>query len=512
MTQSPPLAGPFRRPPHKDGLAPTPETRELVASQVSALLAATPSYHALDADDRERLAARLVHIGAYAAECLRELCWQSEQLGQTPVVRRRASFSAPVARAQKANADLQPSAASQIARITQQTLRAVAFPTFVADLIRGTFDAIVKTSTQQMESFMALVENVSKTVDQFMADNISDFQARDWLKQRYPEHIDVRNGMAIVRDGADDRPLPAFQRDLNLAGPLSSLDDGAIEETLVPAARRRLAESRLQMLSTLVLMGVNRIVVTGGKIRATMGFHIDTTDRAREEQASDFDFRTAVAGSFGFGPWSASASMSISYVSSTRSSSDAEINTETDLTGEVELHFKSDYFPVQKFASGSTISTIRGNTAVPEANTLETASPLGAGVPAAGGTVERYTSPRSRRSAPAQSTMRPIGAPLPEARKPVAPDPAPPRKEADGATSGGEAHAPEGTPPGAASGKDAAPPAEAPSGDAASPPADGPDGAARKAPPHAEPGPGEKPAKKAAGKAAETADDWSRAP
>jgi len=79
-------------------------------------------------------------------------------------------------------------------------------------------------------------------------------------------------------------------------------------------------ESRLQMLSTLVLMGVNRIVVTGGKIRATMGFHIDTTDRAREEQASDFDFRTAVAGSFGFGPWSASASMSISYVSSTRSS------------------------------------------------------------------------------------------------------------------------------------------------------------------------------------------------
>ena len=104
MIQPSLLAGPFRRPPQPSGLAPTPETRELVQSQVSALLAATPSYHALDAADRERLCERLVHIGAYAAECLRELCWQSEQLGQTPVMRRRESFNAPVVRAQAANA------------------------------------------------------------------------------------------------------------------------------------------------------------------------------------------------------------------------------------------------------------------------------------------------------------------------------------------------------------------------------------------------------------------------
>lgn len=532
MTQPALLAGPFRRPPNKDGLAPTPETRELVQSQVSALLAATPSYHDLAAPDRERLGERLVHIGAYAAECLRELCWQSEQLGQTPVMRRRESFTTPV-RTLKASADLKPSAANQIARITQQTLRAVAFPTFVADLIRGTFDAIVKTSTQQMESFMALVENVSKTVDQFMADNISDYQARDWLKQRYPEHIDVKNGMAIPREGGEDKPLPAFQRDLNLKSRLGSLDESSIEETLVPAARRRLAESRLQMLSTLVLMGVNRIVVTGGKIRATMGFHIDTTDRAREEQASDFDFRTAVAGSFGFGPWSASASMSISYVSSTRSSSDAEINTETDLTGEVELHFKSDYFPVQKFATGSTIDTIRGNTAVPEANALGDVNPLGSGVPAPGGTVARYTSPKSRRSAPAPSTMRPIGTPLPEAKKPVAPDPAPPRKDAQPAPTGGEAPAPDatGAPTDASPAHDSAPPPDAtsPAPDATSPPPDAtsppPDAAS---PPPADKPPGkhgentsDKPVAKTSGKptarkagagTAALADDWGRVP
>jgi hypothetical protein len=415
-----PLEGGFATPPSPDGIVPTPATQRLVASQVDALLAAAPSYHNLSGSDRDALRRGMVRIASYAAECLRDMCWQSNTLGQTPVVRRKTTF----ARAQTSN--FRPSAASQVARVTRETLRAVAFPTFVADLIRGTFNAVVQTSIQQMESFVQMIANVSKTVDQFMADNISDFQARDWLAARYPEHIRIHEGMATVREGTEDRPAPSFARDLNLPGEIS-LDDSTIEETLVPAARRRLAETRLQMLSTLVLMGVNRIVITGGKIRATMGFHIDTTDRAHEEEASDFDFRTAAAGSFGFGPWSASASLSISYVRSTRATSDAELNVDADLTGEVELHFKSDYFPVERFANQATLGAIRGNTAAPEANPLPPSTtppdPLGSGVPEAGGTVGRYTSSRSRRRQPAAPSLPPIGSPRPEQRRPDEPDP-----------------------------------------------------------------------------------------
>ena len=39
-----------------------------------------------------------------------------------------------------------------------------------------------------------------------------------------------------------------------------------IEAQLVPAAKRRLAAGRQQLLSTMVLMGINRIVVTDGSI------------------------------------------------------------------------------------------------------------------------------------------------------------------------------------------------------------------------------------------------------
>jgi hypothetical protein len=161
----------------------------------------------------------------------------------------------------------------------------------------------------------------------------------------------------------------------------------------------------------MVLMGVNRIIVTGGKIRATMAFHIDASERSHEEHASDFDFRAAAAGSFGFGPWSASLSTSVSYVSSSRSSNDGEINVATDLTGEVEIHFKSDYFPVERFALPGNIGAIQANTPNPAGN------PLG-DTPATGQTVQAPAMPKHEKPA---TLLPPIGTPLPEAKMPVKP-------------------------------------------------------------------------------------------
>jgi len=174
-----PLSGPFHTPPSPRALEPTPATRELVRSQVDALLAATPSYHELARDDQRALTTNLVNVAGYAAECMRDICWQSEKLGQVPVVRRRESL----VRAQEAG-QFQPSAANQIGRVTQETLRAIAFPTFVADLIHGTFNAITSSNLKQMEAFTTLLENVGRTVDSFMQSSVSDDQARAWLRDR----------------------------------------------------------------------------------------------------------------------------------------------------------------------------------------------------------------------------------------------------------------------------------------------------------------------------------------
>ena len=108
----------------------------------------------------------------------------------------------------------------------------VNFPAFVADLMKGVFDAIVKASIDQMKAFAKLIAAVAKSVDQFRDQNISDNQARDFLTEQIPD---------LKLDPPKLRAKP-------------------------PAGR--LATRRQQLLATMVLMGINRVVVTDGRIRA----------------------------------------------------------------------------------------------------------------------------------------------------------------------------------------------------------------------------------------------------
>ena len=417
-TLAPPraLPAPFDEQANPSGILPAASTRHLVHGQVRAMLAEAPAFRQLDTSDRHALEHHMVKIAGYAAECLRDDWLQSERLGQRPVkISRPAEHDQATAVALSAADEFRPAAADQVARITGATLEALSFPEFVADLINGSFTAIVQSSIQQMEAYTRLLEDVSKTVDQFMADNITDNQARDWLVQRYPTHIRLADGEPVLEaaEGADEAAPPTWREQLGLNQDVEAGDADAYEEILVPAARRKLAQNRLQMLSMMVMMGIHRIIVTGGKIRATMSYSVDTTDRAAQQRASDFDFRSSVAGSVGFGPWSASASVSVGYVNSNRNQSESELNVSAQLTGEVEIHFKSDVFELNRFMDDRGASAIQNNTPVPENN-----PPWGSSIPA--------------REAPARTTpaaVRPIGemptapaAPVPPtAVTPVAP-------------------------------------------------------------------------------------------
>jgi hypothetical protein len=373
-----------------------------VESQVYALLTSSPNYHGLSMAQQKQMRDDLVKIATYSAALVQDDWAISKKLGQTPLLREQTIFaplahavgqdSAPLARptAQEAPPadEFNPRAASQVARITRDTLNAVAFPTFVADLIKGTFQAIVNASIQQMEAYGQLLANVAKTVDQFMAENITDNQARDYLVGRYPGHfrLEVSDKAARLRvhDKADDQPKPNFKADLNLPEDVD-LDDDLAEEKLVPAARRQLAQSRHSMLSTMVLMGINRIVVTSGRIKATMGFHIDAKDHGRVETASEFDWQNVTKARFGYGggllgsifggpSGGIETRNTVAYVSSTKKDSSDDLNVNADLTGEVELKFKSDYFPMERFAKPEMLALIQGHTPNPVANAPVTGS------------------------------------------------------------------------------------------------------------------------------------------
>jgi hypothetical protein len=59
----------------------------------------------------------------------------------------------------------------------------------------------------------------------------------------------------------------------------------------------------------------------------------------------------------------------VTYVSSTKKDSSDELDVHADLTGEVELKFKSDYFPMERFANPQMMAMIQGYTPNPAANT-----------------------------------------------------------------------------------------------------------------------------------------------
>ena len=395
-----PLPGPFMA---QDGpeMATPAAVEALAAGQVKALLESAPAFYQLAPATRERMTEDLRKISSYTAALIHDDWSQSRKLDQTPLVRARRVVKGAVTPApsriatggparslaegfiQTEEGTFTPVAASNVAQITEDTLNAIAFPTFVADLIKGTFQAIVDASIQQMEAYAELLSNVAKTVDQFMSDNVSDNNARDWLVGAYPQSVqlDTSSGQPVVRarPGADGSAnQPDFRRDLNLSEDVS-LDDQTVEEVLVPAARRRIAQSRQQTLATMVLMGMNRIVVTRGRIKAGMGFRIDSTDRSRSEHASNFETKHESQMKYGWflSPVSASVRNSVTYVSSSKKNSESEIDVQADLTGEVDLQFKSDYFPLERFATTGVIAQIQQNTPNPGANKPVTGATAG---------------------------------------------------------------------------------------------------------------------------------------
>ena len=161
---------------------------------------------------------------------------------------------------------------------------------------------------------------------------------------------------------------------LRLAFGLSSEDSVPTTgdpENLVPLARSSLARNRQQMLSTMVMLGLQRIVIESGRLHASMRFHIDTRSAAQADAGSQFDLRntTSASGSFGYGPWGASASMTntIGYVSTQKTQTTEEMNTDLNLDSSVELVFKTDYLPLDRLAGRDQVDRIKVNTLNPEA-------------------------------------------------------------------------------------------------------------------------------------------------
>ncbi len=252
-----------------------------------------------------------------------------------------------------------PAGTEVIGQRARAALEAVDFPSFVAELINGTFQAIVDATAQQIREYAKLVASIAQTVDQFARENVSPNQVRFALAERHPQDLVVvvpsagsTGSPKLKPRRKDDADSPAWLEQYKLAG--QELTEELAEGALLEAGRMGMAEERMQTLATMVLLGVNRIVIQDGQIKARLQFHatareavkVDLTDNAAAVQSGIASRDTGSSGG---------VSTKVSTVSV---NAQADVAIKANLVGEVAIRFRSETFNLERFADSQAIELI----------------------------------------------------------------------------------------------------------------------------------------------------------
>ena len=397
----------------------SPMPRPEVRSAVQALLLKNPSFAQLPQATQQQIAHDTVQVADYLAS---PAGIAGNELPSAAALANpgESTYQERVDQVNKVGGEFQAAGAREGAEVAGRLLEKVNFPTFVSSLIEGVFHAIVKASIEQMEAYGQLVASVAKSLNTFRDENVSENQGRDHLVEQFPDVFEIAMGggdsfgggfddngqggggepRVQLREGVDeDQALSRVNGSLPMeGGPLKSLDlqDADNERKLVQAARTQLATSRQQLLATMVLMGINRIVVTDGKIQAKILYDFQARDNVRRQRsAAAFDYARDRYGNvqktygsegsydsqyeggevkgradsdayerrdanyYAKGTYKYSEQPIMTAMSTAREVSEAALQTRATLAGNVDINFKSDYFPLEKMADSFQIAQIQ---------------------------------------------------------------------------------------------------------------------------------------------------------
>lgn len=381
------------------------ETLDAVRPAVRDMLLGVPAFAQLSPNEQQQIARAMVHVASYmanpdgvitqpgGANAPGDVVARAQAEDPVTATKRRLS-EAPGQVGKGFEAGAVREGVEQFGALVQK----VDFPAFVGGLIKNVFQAIVDSSIQQMRAYGELLANVAKTVDEYARDNISENNSRDWLAGKFPDVLGVELGStsgelaegseeaqqptAILKTKGEDPTLAlaAICKDMAMAKPVTDISDPAEEARLVQAARLQMARGRQQLLASMVMLGINRIVVTDGLIHAKVIFDMRASDTAKREAKASMADRKKEASKAGssvsYSSWwspvsaSAYAETSSEHVATVQSAvedtSESKAEVKAKLSGEVRVNFKSDYFPMEKMASPQMIAAIQGNAQPPE--------------------------------------------------------------------------------------------------------------------------------------------------
>ena len=241
----------------------------------------------------------------------------------------------------------------QLGDIASDFIEAVDFPTFVSDLLDGVFRANLKVTKDQMVAYQELLKAATQSLAFFMK-KIPPQEAFAYLASSDDDNF----SMNFPADG----PVELTDKEGNVvAREGEEAEDAAVKAKIMDATLAMAKEQRA-MLREVLLMGVTRLVVEKGVIRASVKFDFKATEKMqRQDKAMVQDSRSwsnSVSHSGGFfgslfgGPQGGNTSGGRhAELSVATTKSDTETSVTANLTGFVEIQFKSDYFKLDNFAT-----------------------------------------------------------------------------------------------------------------------------------------------------------------
>jgi hypothetical protein len=324
-----------------------------VKSEVAALLSRSPAFRGLHPEAQAQLARDMEKVSTFLADSKgpRAAALEDKKPPDAVDTLKQRLAQDPGQAGQTFRAGALREGTDQFENLVQK----VDFAKFVGGLVHNVFQAVVDASIQQMKAYGELLAATAKTVDQFAQDNISDAQARDYVANKFPGSVEVDtsgegNATLKSKDGGPDVDVGA---QFGVEG--GSFDDPDSEQKIVDAAKLQMAQQRQQLLSTMVLLGINRIVVTNGRINAKVLFDMRASDtfslknraQMNDEQKMHASSQTGWATNL-VGGYDVGTSHETTVGSAVDDTSDSKASLKAQLSGDVQLAFKSETFPLEK--------------------------------------------------------------------------------------------------------------------------------------------------------------------
>ena len=232
-----------------------------------------------------------------------------------------------------------------------------------------------------MEAYQKLLKTATKSVAEFV-NAIDNAAAFGYLAENKSDDFSI-DFDDNDRDDAG-KPKPVLT---NKEGERLDIGDNEIKAKIMDA-KIAMAKEQRALLRETILMGISRLVVERGKVKASVlfdikaGEQINKADKAamKEAHSSGTSMRASggLIGSIFGGPAGGhTRSDSKTQISISSAKSTATTSLEAKLAGEVEIIFKSDYFKLDNFASMYSGVTAGDRAAVGGAPGVVAGAPAG---------------------------------------------------------------------------------------------------------------------------------------